>query len=97
MRTLFILLVVTACFCFGDEDDTCKADVDCYEPYETCEEGFCAHKGVFPIYSMEFLGIFVLSALIALASAGGIGGGEIVVPTIKLFFMFTQAASVPLA
>lgn len=95
MKTLFILLIL--CFCLCDEDDTCKADVDCYEPYEHCEDGYCEHKGVFPIYTMEFIGIFVLSALIALASAGGIGGGEIVVPTIKLFFMFSQAASVPLA
>lgn len=33
----------------------------------------------------------------SLATSAGLGGGEIVVPCIKIFFMFTQADSSPLS
>ena len=66
-------------------------------PYEECIESLCEHKGVFPLQVLEFIGIFILGFLISLASAGGIGGGEIVVPCIKIFFQFSHALAVPLA
>ena len=53
----------------------------------------CVHKSS-PFSSfliIELVGIFVLAILISLASAGGVGGGEVVVPTISIFFGFTIA------
>ena len=46
---------------------------------------------------IEIAGLFILAILISLASVGGIGGGEVIVPTISIFFGFTVQQTVPLA
>ena len=78
------------------DDVMCKDDSDCNTPYEYCNE-ICTHKSVFPVLKFEFLGVALLGILVALASSGGIGGGEVIVPTIKIFFVFSQHDAVPLA
>ena len=62
------------------EGNSCLIDSDCNPPYEICKQLECAHKNVFPLEGMEFGGIIILSLLLALANAGGIGGGEMIVP-----------------
>ena len=39
----------------------------------------------------------MLAVLIALASAGGIGGGEVIVPVVLIFFGFSLSKGVPLS
>jgi len=47
----------------------------------------CEHKNspFINMWFIEILGVFVLALLIALASAGGVGGGEVVIPAISVF------------
>ena len=46
---------------------------------------------------MDYFGIIALSSLMSLATAAGLGGGEIVVPVIKILFEFTQEEAAPLS
>jgi len=46
---------------------------------------------------MDYFGIFALSSLMSLATAAGLGGGEIIVPIIKILFEFTQVEAAPLS
>ena len=57
----------------------------------------CVHKAVFPLELIEFFGTLVLGVLIALANAAGIGGGEIIVPIIMIFFMFSAKEAAALS
>ena len=89
---IFILLLVVC-----QSQKTCQNDNNCSK-FEICIEdvkgiSVCQHKPS-PFSSflfIELVGIFVLAILISLASAGGVGGGEIVVPTISIFFGFSIA------
>ena len=76
---------------------TCQNDNNCSK-FETCIAdvkgiSVCQHKSSPFSYFLfiEFVGIFILAILISLASAGGVGGGEVVVPTISIFFGFSIA------
>lgn len=60
-------------------------------------EHVCVHKAVFPIEILEYFGVLVLVVLMTLASAGGVGGGIIIVPIVKIMFQFGTAQAVPLA
>ena len=76
----------------------CKEDSDCSPPYMLCgSDETCVHKDVFPLYGQEFGGMIVLSLMLALANAGGIGGGEMIVPVCKIFFRFSEHAGVAIA
>lgn len=44
----------------------------------------------FPIKTLDYVGIPTLSILTSLATSAGIGGGEIVVPIIKILFDCSQ-------
>lgn len=46
---------------------------------------------------MDYIGIVVLAVLMSLATSAGIGGGEIVVPIIKIMFLFTTEEAPPLS
>ena len=66
----------------------CDIDADCNPPYSICntDTKMCAHKEIFPIEYLEFIGIIVLAVVIAASNAGGIGGGGIIVPICLAFF-----------
>lgn len=51
-----------------ESEEHCKSDSDCITLYEHCslETYTCVHKGIFPIYPREFLGVVVLVGSIAL-------------------------------
>jgi hypothetical protein len=80
-------------------DQVCATTDDCNAPYETCNTGSnkCEHKEVFPLELMEFFGSVSLGILIALCNAGGIGGGEIIVPAGMIFFVFSTKEAVALS
>jgi uncharacterized membrane protein YfcA len=52
---------------------------------------------LFPLKLIDYFGIVCLMLLMSCATAAGLGGGEIVVPIIKILFAFTQADSSPLS
>lgn len=80
-------------------DDPCKSNEDCHSTFEFCNMStlLCEHKDVFPMEIIEFIGTFVLTILIALANASGIGGGVVVVLIVRIFFGFTHVESVPIS
>ena len=85
--------------CSSGDDQTCVANSDCSTPFETCDMAAskCVHKEVFPLELIEFFGSISLAILIALCNAGGIGGGEIIVPAGMIFFMFSTKQAVALS
>ena len=76
----------------------CTTDSDWTSRYHwDLDENECKRGKVFPLTTLDYIGIPWLSILMSLATAAGLGGGEIVVPCIKIFFQFTQVDSSPLA
>jgi uncharacterized membrane protein YfcA len=59
-----------------------------------CEDLKCVHKKIFPMEILEFLGYIFLGSIIALANAGGIGGGGIIVVICMVFIQFDPQRSV---
>ena len=55
------------------------------------------HKDVFPIYPMEFAGILILPALLALSNVAGIGGGGLIIPLIMVLFQFSMKQAIALS
>ena len=49
------------------------------------------------MYMSEFFGIFVLSALVGMASVGGVGGGGITVPVVSLCWGFSMKESIAIS
>jgi hypothetical protein len=102
MRLLLTLCFVVAIVCAkkSDKDETevaCKVDKDCpMQPFWTCDSKslLCVHKGVFPPYASEYVGILVLPILLAFANVGGIGGGGLIVPITMALFQFTMKSSI---
>ena len=73
----------------SEEETGCAVDSDCPQsPYYVCRAKICVHKGIFPIYRSEFIGVLVLTVLIALANVGGVGGGGLIIPIIMALFGF---------
>ena len=81
-----------------DEVEACAVDNDCDKyPYLICKEKTCQHKGIFPIYYTEFLGVIVMTFLLALANVGGIGGGGLIIPIIMAMFTFTTKEAIAIS
>ena len=105
--TLCFVALVTSKKKEKDETEVaCNVDADCpMQPFWTCEDnidavtkvkvgGLCTHKGVFPPYASEIVGILVLPVLLAFANVGGIGGGGLIVPITMALFQFTMKSSI---
>ena len=74
---------------------TCKIDQDCtLFPFNVCITGLCDHKGVFPIYDIEFMGLIILTLLTVLSNVGGIGGGGIIIPIMMSMFGFSMKEAI---
>ena len=70
---------------------------DCVKyPYEMCSEELliCEHKEVFPVLTMEIVGLLLLPVLLAFASAGGVGGGLVIVPIAVSLFQFSSKEAI---
>lgn len=46
---------------------------------------------------LDYFGVFLLAILMSLATSAGIGGGEIIVPIIKIMFDFSQKEASPIS
>lgn len=75
---------------------SCDSDSDC-KYLNTCEDGECAHKSLYPPDGAEIVGTIVVIVIAALANAGGIGGGALMVPILILIFFFEPHYAIPLS
>ena len=74
----------------------CYVDKECQDldQFYVCKENplslasgkRCAHKGLFPLLPIEWLGTFLFSIIMLLSNVGGIGGGGIAIPMVQIFF-----------
>lgn len=77
-----------------DEKISCPARYHC----NTDEgEGECDRDSLFPLKPIDYIGMISLSILMSLTTAAGLGGGEIIVPTIIILFQFQQSDTAPLS
>ena len=76
----------------------CTRERDCIANFENCNfaAGHCERKLVIPFYWEEVFGTVQLACELAISNAGGIGGGESLLPTFQLFFYFRNRAAVAL-
>ena len=57
----------------------------------------CEHKGIFPIYKVEVIGVIVLTMLMVLSNVGGIGGGGIIIPITMSMFGFSMKEAIAIS
>jgi uncharacterized membrane protein YfcA len=74
-------------------------DADCEPtPFFVCNQhNMCEHKGIFPMFAVEFGGIFLLSALVGMANIAGVGGGGITVPLVAMCWGFTTKEAIAIS
>ena len=76
----------------------CTRHKHCNIPHEIChsEREECSHVGLFPIEHAEGLGLLFTGITLAFSNAGGVGGGEVLVPLQKFMFEFNAKEAVPI-
>lgn len=78
----------------------CETTPECIDKYNTsysCFEGRCHHTRMLPFTSNKIFGVVLIIIVSALANAGGIGGGAIIIPIYTFIFNFTVGDSIPLS
>ena len=76
----------------------CETNDQCPGEFMVCSLEFtCVHKGVFPIYPIEFVGLAILPILIGFANVGGVGGGGLTVPMLLTFWGFTTKQAIAIS
>ncbi|CAI2361022.1 unnamed protein product [Moneuplotes crassus] len=94
-KGLFVIFLLTIAVCVARTPDSeeCDAQRKCKEPFTSCIEGYCEHKGVFPAEWQEVLGASLLFVTTAMCNAAGISGGGIIVTIgIGLFYLSSKEA-----
>ena len=78
--------------------DSCKVSEDCNKyPYFVCDNEYCEHKGVFPPYLKEVIGLLVLAVLMSLSTIAGVGGGGVVTPMLMTFFVMDTKSAIAIS
>ena len=71
---------------------------NCYYIFEFLNSyQVCIHKDLFPLQTVEILGMIGYFLGLSLGAAGGVGGGPIVLSMLVLFFHYRILNGVPLA
>ena len=89
IKSLIFLLV------FSNAQDSCFVDSDCLE-LNSCRDGLCEHKSLFPLATSEIVGIFVMIVVSTIANAGGVGGSSMTISLMLLMHKFNPHTSVAL-
>ena len=69
-------------------------------PWYVCgikRDGYCGHKGVFPIEPLEIGGIIVFAFIMALSNIAGVGGGGVAIPIIMAMFKFSTKPAIAIS
>ncbi|CAI2367463.1 unnamed protein product [Moneuplotes crassus] len=92
---LCILLLATL---VAANETVCQTNQDCNDRYHcnTCKQE-CERDDLFPLAPFDYFGIVIMAILMSLSIAAGIGGGEIIVPIIKICFGFAQKEASPIS
>ena len=73
-------------------EPTCDDNEDCPDRYFWNEDKeMWQRENIFPLKTWDYIGIVCLSFFATLTTSAGIGGGEIIVPTIKILFQYVQS------
>jgi len=103
INTQFLLVLLgllqTVSAYHAQSGEVCVQNEDCaYDGgWESCIEGFCVHKDLFPMNRTEFWGLIFIFFILFITNVGGAGGAGIVVPISVLFFKFDARASIGLS
>lgn len=79
---------------------SCASDQDCvneFNEYYQCIENACIHEPLVPLNPRKTLGMILIIIVSALANAGGIGGGAVIVPLYMYMFYYTVGEAIPLS
>ena len=81
---------VTKYLALTPSNEPCLTADTCPAPNTAiCDNGFCNHKGVFPMTANEIVGTVLLPILLGFSNVGGLGGGGLIIPVCVGFFGFT--------
>lgn len=98
---IVLLTASNTILCAQDDilDEVCSATPNslCDPPYIICKSGTCQHKDVFSMEIKEFFGYLVVFGIAMLAVASGIGGGNLFVPILIIFFDLSTKEAVALS
>lgn len=78
----------------------CQETTECINKYNksySCIENRCHHTPMLPFTKEKIFGVLLIIIVSALANAGGIGGGAIIIPIYTFIFNFTVGDSIPLS
>merc|ERR1712013_352475 len=78
----------------------CSSDSKCHEIYNHfygCESGHCGHETLWKAYFPYILGFFLIVLISAVANAGGLGGGAVIVPVYMFCFNFVAPEAIPMS
>jgi uncharacterized membrane protein YfcA len=78
----------------------CKSNDFCVKSYNSeysCVEGHCHHSPFFPLDNKRIFAAVTILLVSAIAGAGGIGGGMLLIPVYCFVLNFTIGDSIPLS
>ena len=79
---------------------SCSTDQECIDEFNEfyqCVENACVHEPLVPLDSRKAFGMVLIILVSALANAGGIGGGAVIVPLYMYMFYYTVGEAIPLS
>lgn len=78
----------------------CSKNSDChlmYNDHYICSNLKCRREDLFPTSTKSNIGILLLTFISAVANAGGLGGGAVIVPVYIFLFDYVTAESIPMS
>ncbi|CAI2364483.1 unnamed protein product [Moneuplotes crassus] len=92
---VIMLMLIGSAFCIPEQ---CSSNIDCRERYTCNMEAYqCERDSFLPLPFQDIVGTVIMVILMSLVTTAGIGGGEIVVPVIKILFGFSQMEASPIS
>ena len=79
---------------------SCKTNEKCHSIYNEhyiCDNERCRREDLFPLNTKTAIGLLLLTTISAVANAGGLGGGAVIVPVYIFLFDYMTAESIPMS
>ena len=90
-----ILLLLLLAVIVASSTTSCEVDSDCSR-YNTCVNGSCKRKDLFPLEPMEILGTVLIFVCAALSNAAGQSGGPLMTLILLAVFMYQTSLALPM-